>query len=167
MVISQGLYGSSTLSLILCTLAIVPDFCLDQFTSHKDIKFKKQANLKNRAREIPTYQLLHNILYRPLRLRSGCLYCISVLKALIKRKNFEIFQSAIFYVKMPITCCVYQCHNRQGKPNTRFFSFSKDEGRKGRWIAAIRRDKWQPSKYSKVCSTHFKQWLVTISFITQ
>ena len=61
-------------------------------------------------------------------MRSGCLYRISVLKALIKRKNLEIFQSAIFYVKMPITCCVYQCHNRQGKPNTRFFSFSKDEG---------------------------------------
>ena len=37
--------------------------------------------------------------YRPLRVRSGCLYRISVLKALIKRKNFEIFQSAIFYVK--------------------------------------------------------------------
>ena len=41
--------------------------------------------------------------YRPLRVRSGCLYRISVLKALIKGKNFEIFQSAIFYVKMPIT----------------------------------------------------------------
>ena len=39
------------------------------------------------------------ISYRPLRVRSGCLYRISLLKALIKRKNFEIFQSAIFYVK--------------------------------------------------------------------
>uniref|UniRef100_A0A1X7SG23 THAP-type domain-containing protein n=1 Tax=Amphimedon queenslandica TaxID=400682 RepID=A0A1X7SG23_AMPQE len=57
---------------------------------------------------------------------------------------------------MPITCCVYQCHNRQGKHNTRFFSFPKDQERKSKWIAAIRRDKWQPSKYSKVCSDHFK-----------
>ena len=100
--------------------------------------------------------LVQSLKYRPLRVRSGCLYRISILKPLIGRKNFEIFQSAIFYVKMPITCCVYQCHNRQGKPNTRFFSFPKDEERKGKWIAAIRRDNWQPSKYSKVCSAHFK-----------
>ena len=46
-------------------------------------------------------------------MRSGCLYRISVLKALIKRKNLEIFQSAIFYVKMPIAVCINATIDRE------------------------------------------------------
>ena len=54
---------------------------------------------------------------------------------------------------MPISCCAIGCTNRQGYPGKRFFSFPKNKEQRG--ISAIKRDKWAPSAYSKICSDHF------------
>ncbi|KAL5475718.1 hypothetical protein EMCRGX_G025566 [Ephydatia muelleri] len=37
-----------------------------------------------------------------------------------------------------------------------FYRFPfKNEGRLRRWIQAVRREDWQPSKYSRICGDHF------------
>jgi len=59
--------------------------------------------------------------------------------------------------KMVISCCAVGCANRQGKANTSFYRIPFDGERRHRWIAAIRRKDWQPSKYSRICSEHFLQ----------
>ena len=38
-----------------------------------------------------------------------------------------------------------------------FFQFPKDEEVKARWIQNIRRDKFKPNKWSRVCSIHFPE----------
>uniref|UniRef100_A0A667WXU8 THAP domain-containing protein 1 n=1 Tax=Myripristis murdjan TaxID=586833 RepID=A0A667WXU8_9TELE len=57
---------------------------------------------------------------------------------------------------MVIFCCAVQCANRQGcKPNLAFYRIPFDADRRRRWVAAINRKDWQPSKYSRICSEHF------------
>uniref|UniRef100_A0A8C6S5E0 THAP-type domain-containing protein n=1 Tax=Neogobius melanostomus TaxID=47308 RepID=A0A8C6S5E0_9GOBI len=59
---------------------------------------------------------------------------------------------------MVIACCAVGCVNRQGcKPNVSFYHIPADQDRRRRWIAAINRKDWQPSKYSRICSEHFLQ----------
>ena len=51
---------------------------------------------------------------------------------------------------MPHTlCCVPQCSNRGQHV------FPSDEKVRKKWIVAVKRDKWKPSKYSVVCLKHF------------
>ncbi|XP_056135061.1 peroxynitrite isomerase THAP4-like [Lampris incognitus] len=57
---------------------------------------------------------------------------------------------------MVISCCHVQCAIRQGcKPNLAFYRVPFDADRRWRWIAAINRKDWQPSKYSRICNEHF------------
>uniref|UniRef100_A0A8C9ZGZ3 THAP domain-containing protein 1 n=1 Tax=Sander lucioperca TaxID=283035 RepID=A0A8C9ZGZ3_SANLU len=58
---------------------------------------------------------------------------------------------------MVISCCAVGCANRQGKANTSFYWIPFDVERRQRWVAAISRKDWQPSKYSRICSHHFLQ----------
>ena len=57
--------------------------------------------------------------------------------------------------KMVISCCAFGCQNRQRKPNTKFFRFPSNSKQRLRWILAVKRDKWTPDKYSRICSDHF------------
>jgi hypothetical protein len=40
-------------------------------------------------------------------------------------------------------------------PGISFFRFPREENRRKNWIAALRRDKWTPTKWSRICSAHF------------
>ena len=40
-------------------------------------------------------------------------------------------------------------------PRLKFYRFPVDKERRRKWVSAIRRDKWQPNEYSRLCSTHF------------
>ncbi len=53
---------------------------------------------------------------------------------------------------MPGECCVPGCKKVGGHT----FPFS-DSSRVRAWEAAIRRDKWKPTKYSVVCYDHFDE----------
>uniref|UniRef100_A0A1Y1K320 THAP-type domain-containing protein n=4 Tax=Photinus pyralis TaxID=7054 RepID=A0A1Y1K320_PHOPY len=66
-----------------------------------------------------------------------------------------------------VGCCVVFCTNRSSKPSKRqikeenenkitFHIFPKDAERKQRWKNAIRRENWEPSNNSVVCSAHFR-----------
>uniref|UniRef100_A0A1X7VJM9 THAP-type domain-containing protein n=1 Tax=Amphimedon queenslandica TaxID=400682 RepID=A0A1X7VJM9_AMPQE len=57
---------------------------------------------------------------------------------------------------MAFSCCAIGCANRQGKPNVKFYTFPKNPERKNRWIAAVRRKNWAPSRFSRICSEHFR-----------
>ncbi len=46
-------------------------------------------------------------------------------------------------------CCVPHCFERGGH------EFPKNESLRKKWIWAIRRDKWTPTKFSYVCKAHF------------
>ena len=67
----------------------------------------------------------------------------------------EIVFVAILLGKMVWSYCAVGCTNRYGLPGIRFFSFPCDEIQCQKWIAAIRREKWSPTKNSKLCSAHF------------
>ena len=58
---------------------------------------------------------------------------------------------------MVISCCAYGCQNRFHKQST--ISFHKFPLKHGdlckKWIVALRREKFVPTKYSYVCSAHF------------
>ena len=56
---------------------------------------------------------------------------------------------------MVICCCAFSCSNHQGCPSERFFSFPENVKKRKRWFIAIKREKWTPLEYSKVCSDHF------------
>ncbi|XP_056598975.1 uncharacterized protein LOC130417222 [Triplophysa dalaica] len=60
--------------------------------------------------------------------------------------------------KLGSGCCALGCNMTSGT-NTlskiKMLRFPKDEERRRAWIAALRRETWQPGKNSKICSTHF------------
>lgn len=64
---------------------------------------------------------------------------------------------------MPKTCCVPGCKSnynstlKAGGSMVSTFGFPKDGILKGKWLKAIPRDNWSPSKYSVVCSIHFPE----------
>ncbi|XP_076333658.1 THAP domain-containing protein 1-like [Tachypleus tridentatus] len=46
--------------------------------------------------------------------------------------------------------------NRQDRdPRKSFHRFPTDPERRSRWIAAVKREGWQPTSASRVCSDHF------------
>ncbi|XP_045194227.2 THAP domain-containing protein 2-like [Mercenaria mercenaria] len=64
---------------------------------------------------------------------------------------------------MPNHCCAVGCsnHGRMLKKLS-FFTFPKDDERREKWISAVKRvnpdgTKWQPNKYTVLCSDHFIQ----------
>ncbi|XP_039276032.1 THAP domain-containing protein 2 [Nilaparvata lugens] len=57
---------------------------------------------------------------------------------------------------MGFCCCVPNCRgNYQKTSKVSVFSFPKDETLKRKWIQAIRRKNFNPTKSSKVCEKHF------------
>ena len=55
-------------------------------------------------------------------------------------------------------CVVVGCTNQVGKkPGLSFYRFpsEKEGNRRERWATAIRREKWKPSKHSRICNEHF------------
>lgn len=57
---------------------------------------------------------------------------------------------------MVISCVAYGCNNEQDRRKIPFhtFPFKRPEILK-LWIQALRRDKWTPSKTSRLCGEHF------------
>eukprot|EP00105_Crassostrea_gigas_P027917 XP_011449409.1 PREDICTED: THAP domain-containing protein 1-like [Crassostrea gigas] len=57
---------------------------------------------------------------------------------------------------MPAHCCAYGCKSRQtAGENIKFFRIPKDEHLRAKWISAIKRDDWEPSDHTRICSKHF------------
>ena len=63
--------------------------------------------------------------------------------------------------KIPTTCAVVGCHNRQSKHcQISFYRFPKEKERRRRWIAFVSRKNsdgsaWEPGNGDHVCSKHF------------
>ena len=54
------------------------------------------------------------------------------------------------------SCCVVGCHNVfKADSNIKFHRFPKDEERRAKWIAAVRRQNWTPNDNTWICSQHF------------
>ena len=54
------------------------------------------------------------------------------------------------------SCCAVGCSNRYSKSRgISFYRFPTDEAKHSKWIAAVRRDNWEPSEHSWLCSAHF------------
>ena len=57
---------------------------------------------------------------------------------------------------IPSSCCAFNCTNRHSKEKgIKFYRFPKDPERRRRWIAAIRREGWEPNDGSRICAAHF------------
>ena len=89
--------------------------------------------------------------------------CIVILLAisspyLLYRHPFDYYQ----FVIMPYKCCVFGCKTGykgqspiiEGEKNS-LHSFPNDAELRRKWTRAIRRESFEPSKSSKVCSIHF------------
>lgn len=59
------------------------------------------------------------------------------------------------YGEMVNSCAAVGCTNRVGKKGIIFYRFPADAEQRAKWLAAVRRDKWKPTKNSRVCSEHF------------
>ena len=54
------------------------------------------------------------------------------------------------------SCCAFGCTNRYYKgTKLSFYRFPADRERRSKWVAALKREDWQPSEQSWVCSAHF------------
>ena len=54
------------------------------------------------------------------------------------------------------SCCVVGCHEVfKAGGNIKFHRFPKDEGRRAKWTAAVRRENWTPNDNTWICSQHF------------
>ncbi|GBN06109.1 hypothetical protein AVEN_99795-1 [Araneus ventricosus] len=60
------------------------------------------------------------------------------------------------------SCVAFNCTNRCSKkiPGLTFHSFPKDETRRQLWVKAVRRENWESSKFSKLCSIHFPEEMI-------
>ncbi|XP_039290476.1 THAP domain-containing protein 6-like [Nilaparvata lugens] len=59
---------------------------------------------------------------------------------------------------MPAYCIAYGCFNKGGNvEGITFHSFPKNEDLRRKWIIATKRKDWEPTKYSKICSAHFRE----------
>ena len=60
-------------------------------------------------------------------------------------------------------CCAFGCNSRQkSSSGVHFYRFPANKERRQRWIAAVRRDNWEPTIYSRLCSRHFisGKWVI-------
>ena len=54
------------------------------------------------------------------------------------------------------SCCAVGCTNRHYKGcGLSFYRFPTDSYRRNKWIAAIKRENWQPKEHSWICSAYF------------
>ena len=57
---------------------------------------------------------------------------------------------------MPMHCCVYECHaTSENNPELSFFQIPSEKKLRKSWEDRIRREDWEPSKFTRVCSRHF------------
>ena len=56
---------------------------------------------------------------------------------------------------MPSSCCAIGCVSRYKKNKVRLFRFPTGKKQREAWIRAIRREKWIPNDYSRICELHF------------
>ncbi|XP_042894535.1 THAP domain-containing protein 2, partial [Parasteatoda tepidariorum] len=63
---------------------------------------------------------------------------------------------------MPHPCCVPAWRgNYKNGPKVSVFSFPKNDALREKWIRAIKREHFSPTKHSKVCEKHFSEDLLT------
>ena len=55
------------------------------------------------------------------------------------------------------SCSAVGCTNRSGRCKRRisFYRFPADPEKRAKWVAAVRRENWEPKKSSWICSAHF------------
>ena len=54
------------------------------------------------------------------------------------------------------SCCAVGCANRYMKDSgIHFYRFPKENSRRSKWIAAVARKNWEPTRHSWICSAHF------------
>lgn len=53
------------------------------------------------------------------------------------------------------SCCAVGCTNRGGKDSVSFYRFPANEEQRQKWTAAVKRDGWQPTSATRLCSAHF------------
>jgi len=57
---------------------------------------------------------------------------------------------------MAKSCCAVDCHSAFKKGNgIHFYKFPENPELRAKWISAVRREGWQPSQYTLICSKHF------------
>ncbi|XP_060788951.1 E3 ubiquitin-protein ligase TRIM21-like [Neoarius graeffei] len=57
---------------------------------------------------------------------------------------------------MVISCSAFGCTNRQGqKEGLLFYRVPADAERRAKWVSAVRRENWNPSSTSRICSEYF------------
>ncbi|KAK3874885.1 hypothetical protein Pcinc_020204 [Petrolisthes cinctipes] len=56
---------------------------------------------------------------------------------------------------MMLSCCAVGCKNRARRGSVSFYLFPANQELREKWIAAVKRDGWQPTPYTRLCSNHF------------
>uniref|UniRef100_H2ZYA6 X-ray repair cross complementing 2 n=1 Tax=Latimeria chalumnae TaxID=7897 RepID=H2ZYA6_LATCH len=57
---------------------------------------------------------------------------------------------------MGMFCCASGCNNRYGKvPGVSFYRIPTNPVRRQQWVSAIKREGWQPTRHTRLCSAHF------------
>ncbi|XP_056012619.1 THAP domain-containing protein 6-like [Ostrea edulis] len=57
---------------------------------------------------------------------------------------------------MPAHCCAYGCKNRQiPGADLKFFRIPRDPHLRAKWVWVFKRDDWEPTEHSRICSKHF------------
>ena len=60
---------------------------------------------------------------------------------------------------MSHACCVPGCKSRRKDcktPDVHFYRWPAEIERRALWLAALKRQGWEPTEYSRMCSLHFK-----------
>lgn len=58
---------------------------------------------------------------------------------------------------MPTRCVAVGCSNTYSTPGTSFHMFPRNQEVRKLWVLAMRRENWQPTRSSMLCSAHFKK----------
>ena len=70
--------------------------------------------------------------------------------------TFTVQSILSFFLIMPVSSCIISCTNRfQRDSGIRFLGILDKEPKRTAWVNAIRRKSWKPSRYARVCSSHF------------
>ena len=69
-----------------------------------------------------------------------------------KYATFLVFECLIV---MPHYCIAFGCRNQQDQCFYGFHRFPRDESRQSRWEAAVRREGWLATDYSRICGAYF------------
>lgn len=53
------------------------------------------------------------------------------------------------------SCVAIGCSTRAGNGKAKLYSFPKDKDLRRKWILKLRRPKWKPGSFDKLCALHF------------